>query len=103
MQQLFFTDAQYFRRPEANENTVYAPVFSSAREADETSYDYFCQSSRPMKQLHLFCQQCWLTKINVFSSVADENTFIFIDFILSVYFHRPTDEYIYIRRFSGYF
>jgi hypothetical protein len=39
----------------------------------------------------------------VFSSVADENTFIFVEFILSAYFRRPADENIYFRQFSGYF
>jgi hypothetical protein len=29
--------------------------------------------------------------------------FIFINFITSTYFRRPTDEYIYFRRLSGYF
>jgi hypothetical protein len=42
-------------------------------------------------------------KSHVFSSVADENAFIFVNFIPSAYFHRPTDEYIYFRRLSGYF
>jgi hypothetical protein len=40
-------------------------------------------------------------KINAFSSVADENPFIFIDFILSPYFRRPTDEYMYFRQLFG--
>jgi hypothetical protein len=43
------------------------------------------------------------TKINVFSSVADKNPFIFINFIPSAYFHRLTDEYMHFRQLLGYF
>jgi hypothetical protein len=54
-------------------------MFSSASEADEN--------------------------VNIFSSavLADENSFIFVYFIPSAQFHRPTDENSYFRQLSSYF
>jgi hypothetical protein len=40
----------------------------------------------------------WPTKIPLFSSAADENNPIFVDFIPSAYFRRGTDENSYFRR-----
>jgi hypothetical protein len=72
---------------------------------------YFRRLGKPMKlttiifvglrdrrnKLYLFRRLCWPTKRNVFSSVADENAFIFVNFIPSAYFRRPADEYMYFR------
>jgi hypothetical protein len=55
------------------------------------------------KYVAQFRRPRWPTKIVLFSSVADENAFIFVDFIPSAYFRRPTDENTYFRRFLGYF
>jgi hypothetical protein len=103
MQQLFcFSRRSVFSSAGGRRKTGAYIVFSSASEADETNFDYFHRSLRPKKQ-YLFRRLCWPTKRNVFSSVADENAFIFIDFIPLAYFYRPTNEYIYFRWFSSYF
>jgi hypothetical protein len=57
----------------------------------------------PMKIRCTVLSARWPTNIDVFSSVADENIFIFIDFIPWVYFCRSTDENTYFWRLSGYF
>jgi hypothetical protein len=67
---------QYFRR--LGKPMKLTTLFSSVVKTDENTC-LFCRPAQPMKILHLF------------SSVSP----IFVDFIPSVYFRRPTDEYIY--------
>jgi hypothetical protein len=64
---------------------------------------YFRRLAWPTKICVYFRWLAWPTKIIVFSSVANENPFIFVDFIPSAYFHGPTDEYMYFQQFLGYF
>jgi hypothetical protein len=57
-------------------------------------------------KLYRFRRLDGLTKIRCTvssASLADENAFIFVDFIPSAYFRRPTDENTYFRWFLGYF
>jgi hypothetical protein len=92
---------QYFHR--WGKPTKLTTLFSSVVETDETNCIFSVGQRSRRKYCVYFRRLRWPTKRYIFSSVADENAFIFIDFILSAYFRRPTDEYIYFRRLFGYF
>jgi hypothetical protein len=55
------------------------------------------------KYVEYFHWPRWPMKIVLFSLVADENAFIFVDFIPSAYFRRSADKNSYFRRLLGYF
>jgi hypothetical protein len=78
-------------------------LFSSAFEADENTAKYFRRPQWPTKIVPYFHRLTWPTKIPIFSSVADENKPIFVEFILSAYFRRGADENSYFRWHLAYF
>jgi hypothetical protein len=96
---VFSRRIQYFHRLE--KPTKLTTLFSSVLETDETNSIFFVGQLSRRKYVVYFRWLGWPTKIDVFSSVADENAFIFVDFILSAYFRRATDEYIYFRWLFG--
>jgi hypothetical protein len=78
-------------------------VFSSSGGADENIYSIFVGRMGRWKYVAQFRRPRWPTKIVLFSSVANENAFIFVNFILSAYFRQPTDKNTYFWWFLGYF
>jgi hypothetical protein len=91
---------QYFRRPLADENTPLIFVGSPSRRKYVT---HFRRLVGPTKIRDYFRRPREPTKIILFSSVADENSPIFVEFISSAYFRREADENDYFRRHWAYF